>query len=146
MLQGFQQGRRLNLLIRNENANPLYTTGFMAALFEQEGGEYFDVRQAILGHLQQGGNPSPFDRIQAIRLAARCVTFLAKQTEQGSSAGAFIGIQGGDVKISSLEDMPRMTDTAHLRPKEQWWLELRPIAHALSQPAEQRPSSTHESG
>ena len=39
------------------------------ALFEREGGDLFDVREAVLGHVQQGGNPSPFDRIQATRLA-----------------------------------------------------------------------------
>jgi 6-phosphofructokinase len=61
---GFRHGKRLGLLIRNEDANPFYTTAFMCALFEQEGGDLFDVRQAILGHLQQGGDPSPFDRIE----------------------------------------------------------------------------------
>jgi hypothetical protein len=47
MIIGFQQGKQLSLLIRNEYANPLYTTGFMSALFEQEGGDLFDVRQAV---------------------------------------------------------------------------------------------------
>ena len=46
-------------MIRNEYANQIYTTPFMCALFEEEGGDLFDVRQAILGHLQQGGDPSP---------------------------------------------------------------------------------------
>ena len=64
------------LLIRNEQANEVYTTGFMCALFEEEGKDLFDVRQAILGHLQQGGAPSPFDRIQATRLAKRCIEYL----------------------------------------------------------------------
>jgi len=134
MIAGFQAGKRLSLLIRNENANPLYTTSFMCALFEEEGKKLFDVRPAILGHLQQGGNPSPFDRIQATRLAARCVEFLIEEAEKGSAAGAFIGLQGGYVKIFSLEDMPRMVDMAHLRPKEQWWLDLRPIVRLLAQP------------
>ena len=48
----------------------------MCALFEEEGGDLFDVRQAILGHLQEGGDPSPFDRILATRLADECVSFL----------------------------------------------------------------------
>ena len=132
MINGFQHGKRLSLLIRNEHANPLYTTSFMCALFAQESQNLFDVRQAILGHLQQGGNPSPYDRVQATRLAAHCIEFLTEEAEKGSSNGAFIGIQGGHIKIFSLEDMPRMADTARLRPKEQWWLDLRPIVRLLS--------------
>jgi 6-phosphofructokinase 1 len=48
-------------------------------------------------------------------------------------------MQGGYVKIFNLEDMPRMSDTAHLRPQEQWWLDLRPIAQILSQPGMEQP-------
>lgn len=61
--RGFKSGKRLGLIIRNEWANRVYTTSFMCSLFEEEGQDLFDVRQSILGHLQQGGNPSPFDRI-----------------------------------------------------------------------------------
>ena len=71
LVRGFQNGKRLGLVIRNEKANPTYTTAFMCALFEEESGGAFDVRQSILGHLQQGGDPSPFDRIQATKLARR---------------------------------------------------------------------------
>ncbi len=132
MIEDFKKGKRLALLIRNEKANPLYTTGFMSALFEEESNGLFDVREAILGHLQQGGNPSPFDRIQAVRLAARCVRFLSEEAEKRSSAGAFIGILGGSIQIHNMEDMWRMVDAAHTRQKEQWWLELRPLVRQLS--------------
>ena len=104
------------------------------------------MRQAILGHLQQSGNPSSFDRIQAIRLAAYWVAFRIEEVEKGSAAGAFIGIQGGHITISSQEDMLRMVDAAHLRPQEQWWLDLRLIARLLSQPgAEEHQSSLQRS-
>lgn len=132
MILEFRQGKRISLVIRNEKANPLYTADFMAALFEEEGHELFDVRSTILGHMQQGGNPSPFDRIQATRLATRCVEYLTKEAENNSTGGAFIGIQGGTIKIHNLEDMPRMIDAEHQRQKEQWWLELRPLVRQLS--------------
>ena len=132
MIEEFQQGKRISLVIRNENANPLYTTNFMTALFEEEGKDLFDVRNAILGHMQQGGNPSPFDRIQATRLATRCVEFLTSEAEKHSSRGAFIGFQNGTIKVHSLEDLPRLIDAVHLRQKEQWWLDLRPLVTQLS--------------
>ena len=84
LTDGFRHGKRLGLLIRNEDANPFYTTPFMCALFEQEGGDLFDVRQAILGHLQQGGDPSPFDRILATRMAAESVDFLIAEAGKGA--------------------------------------------------------------
>ncbi len=137
LVDGFKHGKRLGLMIRNENANLFYTTEFMSALFEEEGGDLFDVRHAILGHLQQGGDPSPFDRIQATRLATKCVEFLIEEAGKTPAAGAFIGLQTGKVQFFNLEDFPRMVDSAHQRPIEQWWLELRPIAKVMAQPGPQ---------
>jgi 6-phosphofructokinase 1 len=137
LIQGFREDKRVGLMIRNEYANPFYTTDFMASLFEEEGGDLFDVRQAILGHLQQGGNPSPFDRIQATRLAARCIEFLIEQGVQESNTTACIGLQAGRVEFTDLEDLPRLIDKKYKRPKEQWWLRLRPIARIMAQPGPQ---------
>ena len=121
-------------MIRNENVDPLYTTEFMSALFEKEGGELFDVRQAILGHVQQGGNPSPFDRIQATRLATDCIDFLIEEGGKSSSRVAAIGLQEGQVEFTGLEDLPRLVEKGVQRPREQWWLEIRPIAKIMAQP------------
>jgi 6-phosphofructokinase 1 len=134
LVEGFQHGKRLGLMIRNENTDPLYTTDFMRALFEKEGGKLFDVRQAILGHLQQGGDPTPFDRIQATRLAAKGVEYLAEVGGKPSPPAAMIGLQSGQVRIHNLEDLPRMADMELERPKDQWWLALRPVARILAQP------------
>ncbi|MCL4868108.1 MAG: 6-phosphofructokinase [Anaerolineae bacterium] len=132
---GFAQGKRVGLMIRNEMANPIYTTQFMSALFEEEGGDLFDVRQAILGHLQQGGNPSPFDRIQASRLANDCIQFLETQAGQAEPMGACIGLVGGEMRFTEMRDVARMMDMETARPRQQWWLDLRPIARILAQPA-----------
>jgi 6-phosphofructokinase 1 len=134
MRLAFKRGRRLSLMIRNEKANPIYTTGFMCSLFEEEGGDLFEVRQAILGHLQQGGDPSPFDRIQATRLTVRCIDFLIEHGGTGEAAGAFIGYKGGKVQILNIEDIPRMMDAQHARPRDQWWMALRDVASALNHP------------
>jgi 6-phosphofructokinase 1 len=137
MIYWFKRGKRLSLVIRNEKANPIYSTSFMAALFEEEGGQIFEVRQAILGHLQQGGDPSPFDRIQATRLAVKCVEFLIDRAVGGRNEGAFIGYKGGRVQIISLEDMPRLMEPDIARPREQWWMALREVARAMRQPPDE---------
>jgi 6-phosphofructokinase 1 len=122
------------LVIRNECAHDVYTTDFIVRLFEAEGGDLFDVRQAILGHLQQGGNPTPFDRVQATRLATQCIDYLIKEARKPEPDGAFIGFQGGQIQYTGLEDYPRMIDKKYRRPKEQWWMDLRAIARVLAQP------------
>ena len=103
-------------------------------IFEDESDDLFDVRQTILGHVQQGGDPSPFDRLQATRFAARCVEFLIEQAQQPEPAGAFIGMEAGGIALHSLEEIPKMVDKDNQRPKQQWWLDLRPIAKLMSQP------------
>jgi len=130
--RGFNMGKRLGLVIRNEDANPIYTTAFICALFEEEGKDVFDVRPAILGHLQQGGDPSPFDRIQATRLARFGVEQLIKQCNEGDTTGIFIGLQNGKFSFHDMRDFDRMADLARQRPREQWWLQLKPIASLMA--------------
>ncbi len=132
--KGFERGKRLGLVIRSENANPAYTTEFICALFGEEGRDLFDVRQAVLGHMQQGGDPSPFDRIQATRLAARCIDFLVGEAGKPEPAGVFMGFQAGRVEYHDLEDLPRLADSALQRPKAQRWLDLRTVAKIMALP------------
>lgn len=137
MSRWFRHGKRLSLIIRNENVNRVYTTSFIKDLFEEEGGSLFEVRQAILGHLQQGGNPSPFDRIQATRLTVKCMEFLIDRASRGLSDGAFIGYKGGRVQLFNLEELPRMVEPGIQRPREQWWMQIRAVAQALRRPPDE---------
>jgi 6-phosphofructokinase 1 len=141
LIEGFSRGKRLGVMIRNEMANPTYGTGFMTALFEEEGGDLFDVRQAILGHIQQGGTPTPFDRILASRLAADCVDYFERYPTDDEPQSAVIGLLKSSIRFTDFEDVPRLLDREKRRPKEQWWLALRPVARVLAQP---RPHSREE--
>ncbi len=134
LVAGFEQGKRLGLVIRNERAHEIYDTDFTVALFEEEGGDLFDVRKSILGHLQQGGDPSPFDRILATRLAARCIQWLDAQGLSGGGGGAYVGVQWGEIRMHDLADLPEVWDPEHRRPADPWWLALRPVASLLAQP------------
>ncbi len=130
---GFAAGKRLGLMIRSENADYIYTTNFLVSLFEKEGGNLFDVRQSILGHVQRGGSPSPFDRIQATRLAAKGIEYLIKAAENGSTAVVGIGRQKGKITFTDLESLPDLLEKGVHRPKEQWWLRTRFVARKMSQ-------------
>lgn len=135
LVDGFESGKRLGLMIRNEAANRFYTTDFMRSLFEEESEGLFDARQAILGHLQNGGDPSPFDRIQATRLASRALGYTLEQIESESGESAFMGLVEGAIRFNPIDQFPRMIDGDLQRPLEQWWLQLREIARLLGRPA-----------
>ncbi len=132
MVTSFRSGRRFYLAIRNEAASVGYTTDFLCQLFAEESGGDFDVRPMVLGHLQQGGNPTPFDRVHATRLAAFCVDWLSEQIELGRSTWSFVGLADGRPAAIPLKNMPDLVDVDHFRPAEQWWLQLRPIVDALA--------------
>jgi 6-phosphofructokinase 1 len=133
LTKGFKSGKRLGLMIRNESANEIYNTNFICSLFEEEGQDVFDVRPAILGHLQQGGDPSPFDRILANRLARLCLEYLTGECDNSGSGSAFIGLQNGKIQFHDMRDFERMVESEYQRPREQWWMDLRPIARLLAQ-------------
>ena len=142
--RAFEAGKRLGLILRSEYANKIYNTPFMCALFEEEGRDVFDVRPAILGHLQQGGDPSPFDRIQATRISRLCLEYLIEQCNQKEVNCAFIGLQKGLINFHDMQDFERMIDVAHERPREQWWLELKGIASLMAKLSPENPQQSNE--
>jgi len=130
--EGFRSGKRLGLVIRSENADPVYTTDFITSVFEKEGGDLFDARPAILGHVQEGGDPSPFDRVQATGLTAHCIEYLAEQLESGSRASAMIGFQSGRIQLTDLTSYPMLIEQDAQRPREQRWMTQLPLADIMS--------------
>ena len=137
MVASFAAGRRFHLAIRNEAASVGYTTDFLCQLFAEESGGAFDVRPMVLGHLQQGGNPSPYDRVHATRLAAYCVDWLSGQIVAGKREWGFVALTDGALSTVPLKTMPDLVDMQFRRPIDPWWLELQPIMGALAtEPAE----------
>lgn len=136
---GFRQGKRLALMIRNEFANPLYTAPFLAALFEEESKDLFNVRVSVLGHMQQGGNPTPIDRIMATRMASEAVKFVERACNNPAEEppAVCLGMIEDQIKYTPLYEIPRIYDVEHQRPKQQWWMELRSVVHMLAQPGPQ---------
>ena len=110
MVASFRAGQRLFLTVMNEQASPMYTSDFLCRLFEQESQGLFDAREVVLGQTQQGGAPTPFDRILATRLAAHSMDWLRDQIDAGRSGGAVIGMQEGRVRVLSLR-APRSSRT-----------------------------------
>jgi 6-phosphofructokinase 1 len=134
LVEGFSSGKRLGVMVRNEYANPTYTTTFISDLFEEEGHDLFEVRWSVLGHLQQGGDPTPFDRVLATRYAVKCIEYLETTATKGDAAAACIGLLQGAFRFTEFDDIVRTYDVKLQRPKDQWWMEMRPLGRVLAQP------------
>lgn len=124
-VESFRSGRVFYLAVRGEGASQNYTTPVVASLFEEEGRGAFSVRTCVLGHVQQGGAPSPYDRITAARLSYRGVAHLDEQLRNGGREYAF-ACDTDDVWMRPLRDLEVEMDWDAQRPVEQWWMRLRP--------------------
>ncbi|WP_241698422.1 6-phosphofructokinase [Flaviflexus huanghaiensis] len=140
MINAFETGRRLYLVVRNEYASQHYTTDFLVRLFEAEGRDLFDVRQAIIGHQQQGGNPSPFDRLLAVRLVKSAMEKLDALVVQGRDDCAYTGMVEGHIVCNPLTRMEEQWDPVTRLPRDQWWLGLQEPAHIVSNPHHSYPA------
>ncbi|WP_420176279.1 6-phosphofructokinase [Luteococcus sp. OSA5] len=120
----FENGRRRFLAIRNERASEHYDAEFLAKLLEEEGKDTFDVRHLVLGHIQQGGTPTPFDRLLATRLVSNALNVLDRGWEAGrGNASWYVGLMEGKVASQPLGHMMEHVDPTFRRPLQQWWLD-----------------------
>ncbi|KAL8648989.1 MAG: hypothetical protein Q9226_005766 [Calogaya cf. arnoldii] len=130
------QSKAGKLILRNEHASETYTTEVIANMIKEEAHGRFESRHAIPGHVQQGGTPSPMDRCRAIRLAVRCVQFLeewADKSVEDDSNVVVIGIKGASVVLSPMDKVEKEdTNWKDRRPKDEAWLEMKPIVDTLS--------------
>ncbi|TKV56338.1 6-phosphofructokinase [Nakamurella flava] len=132
MVDAFRAGQRLFLTVRNEKASPMYTSDFLVRVFEQESQDLYDAREIVLGQTQQGGSPTPIDRILGTRLAAHSIDWLSHQVDLHKHDAAMIGMQEGTPRIRTLRRVEEMADWEHRRPVRQWWMELRPVIDVLA--------------
>ena len=126
------ENRHTGLIIRNENAHDDYSTDFIATLFEADGGTEFDVRKAVLGPLQQGGTPSPLDRIQGVRMAYFAVCNLLEAIALKQTGGYFIGCEKGEVIMHSWQHLRHYPDPWQRTNRKRWWQKYGEAVRQLS--------------
>lgn len=139
VLEGVERG----LILRNEYANENYSTDFIYQLYSEEGKGVFSCRKNVLGHMQQGGSPSPFDRNLGTKMAGKALDWLVEQVQKNSSPDGIIncttldtavllGIVKRDYKFTVITALKNETDYKHRLPQQQWWLKLRPLLRILA--------------
>ncbi|XP_050954301.1 ATP-dependent 6-phosphofructokinase, platelet type isoform X1 [Labeo rohita] len=130
------------LVLRNENSNENYTTDFIYQLYSEEGKGVFDCRKNVLGHMQQGGAPSPFDRNFGTKIAAKAMQWITKKLNDSYRKGrvfantedsaCLLGMRRRAMVFQPVVQLKDETDFVHRIPKEQWWLKLRPLMKILA--------------
>ncbi|XP_077364551.1 ATP-dependent 6-phosphofructokinase, platelet type isoform X4 [Festucalex cinctus] len=130
------------LVLRNENSNDNYTTDFIYQLYTEEGKGVFDCRKNVLGHMQQGGAPSPFDRNFGTKISAKAMQWVTKKLVETFRQGrvfantedscCLLGMRRRALIFQPVVQLKGETDFVHRIPKEQWWLKLRPLMKILA--------------
>ncbi|KAG8129614.1 putative ATP-dependent 6-phosphofructokinase protein [Naja naja] len=130
------------LILRNEKCNEHYTTDFIYNLYSEEGKGVFDTRKNVLGHMQQGGSPTPFDRNFGTKMGAKAVAWMSGKIKECSRHGrifantadsaCLLGMRRRALVFQPIADLKEETDFEHRIPKTQWWLKLRPILKILA--------------
>ncbi|XP_004078786.2 ATP-dependent 6-phosphofructokinase, platelet type isoform X5 [Oryzias latipes] len=130
------------LVLRNENCNENFTTDFIYQLYSEEGRGVFDCRKNILGHMQQGGAPSPFDRNFGTKVAAKAMQWITRALKESYKGGkvftnaedtaCLLGMRRRAMVFQPVAQLREETDFEHRIPKDQWWLKLRPLMKILA--------------
>eukprot|EP00071_Canis_lupus_P004331 XP_005617241.2 ATP-dependent 6-phosphofructokinase, platelet type isoform X2 [Canis lupus familiaris] len=129
------------LVLRNESCSENYTTDFIYQLYSEEGKGVFDCRKNVLGHMQQGGAPSPFDRNFGTKISARAMQWISMKLKESPGKGkrfvtddsiCVLGISKRNLFFQPVTELKKETDFEHRIPKEQWWLKLRPLMKILA--------------
>lgn len=128
------------IVIRNECANKNYSTEFIEGLLKEEGQGVFSVRMNILGHMQQGGTPSPFDRNLGIKMGAKTLKYIVDLLESSgdgsfteSNTAVVCGILRNKMAFTAVHSLKENgTDFTYRIPLNQWWIKLRPLTGIMA--------------
>ncbi|KAJ1998813.1 6-phosphofructokinase, alpha subunit, partial [Coemansia sp. S85] len=153
---GRSEGR---ITLCNEKASQIYSTDMIAKIYEAESGGFFGARTSVLGHLQQGGTPSPLDRCRANTMAVDSINWLQGKCWEAmdvpnednirlpsdklkrkyfppvysplSDSAAMIGVIGSEVRFTPVEELVMRTDFKRRVPRAIWWSAARQLIDIL---------------
>jgi len=152
-------GNEGRVILRNETVSNTYTTEVMSNILKEESEGIYDSKVAMLGHLQQGGSPSPYDRVRACRMAVKCISWLETQVVASikesiasgkntsvsykdmpnsgvytnyTESAAVIGMTGANIVFTSAEDLIEEADLKRRVRKDPWWTSYSALVRTLA--------------
>jgi len=109
--EAFDHGRTVGLVLLADGVTDTWDSRALARILDAESGDRYDTRVCVLGHLQQGGGPSPQDRLTAVRLADAA----AGHALHGEGVRV-AGLAGTSVVLRAIDQVMAAADRAHRRP------------------------------
>lgn len=133
-----QDGVPRGLVIISEYANENYNTDFLTRLFAEEGKDFFTARKGIVGFVQQGQSPSPFDRRLGLKLGHMTANWLLNQAKSGyqitgkvrtqeCDSAVLLGLNKRQYVFTPLKNLIPETDfelQTVKNPGRLWWIKL----------------------
>ncbi|KAF8383732.1 hypothetical protein PRIPAC_72874 [Pristionchus pacificus] len=107
-------------------------------------------RLTTLGHVQQGGAPSVFDRQMGLRMGAKALsslrTMLMEEPHPDSEneGTVLIGLQGSSIRATSIIELKKISCFSHRSHNDtEWWRNLTHLARVLASET-RAPDSVHD--
>ena len=143
MINKFNGGIERGLVLRNEKCSEHFSTDFIVNLFQAEGKGILYARSCVLGHLQQGGYPSPYDRIYGAKISSKVSEKMIALTEkyykdgivdtgEDPDSAVMVGVMGKSYAYTPLQKLKHTTDFKKRLPAKQWWCGLRILLRNLA--------------
>lgn len=135
--QGFEKGpRQGRVIVKNEHCSRIFDAKLISKILESEGDGIFDSRFVVLGHLQQGGLPSPIDRIEGVLFALKGMEHLEEtlSAEQTTDDGfyAAVVLKEASLQVIDLEKMCMQADFSNRKGIDNPWIQLKGLFPILS--------------
>ncbi|KAK2098207.1 hypothetical protein P7K49_023658 [Saguinus oedipus] len=141
MMKKMKTDMQRGLVLRNEKCHDHYTTEFLYNLYLSESKAIFNCRTNVLGHLQQGGIPTPSDQNYGTKLGVKAMLWVSEKLREVYRKGrvfanaphsaCMISLKKA-VAFSPVTELKKDTDFKHHTQREWWWLSLRPMLKMLA--------------
>ncbi len=95
ILERYKRNKAANIIVVAEGASTAYQIGRKLSRIAS-----IESKITVLGHLQRGGSPSPFDRLLGTRLGSAAVSELLQ-----NKSNCMVGLVKGKVETTPLDDV-----------------------------------------
>ncbi|ESO12358.1 hypothetical protein HELRODRAFT_63192 [Helobdella robusta] len=135
-----RHGSNIGIVLMSDESHPSYNLDFLSRVYSHEGRSAFITKKIALKEIQDGGRPSPYDRLLAIKLASRTAEHLIAQLNENlTSSGNTInfdtctlaGLVKHQIDFTPVQELKKQYNFYNRNTRETWWMHLKSLAKTL---------------